>query len=241
MELYKRHDFGQNATDLAWRDICVAALELKRVLDAREPFDFVAKVKSGRVLLVGEGNLSFSLALARLAGTAARNITSTTFQSATERSETAVENALKLRGRGVNVLSGVDATNLTKWFGRTKFDLIVFQFPNVGSRSPVYGRNPNHVLVRRFLRSAAEHLVAGGGVAVTAVNSPHYDGALNVDDAAIRNDYEIPVAYPFYFSDYPDYTHVKTKEDGTSVAGTESDCVTYVFERKMLARKWILR
>ena len=57
----------------------------------------------------------------------------------------------------------------------------------------------------------------------------------------VRNVYEIPVAYPFYFSDYPDYTHVKTEEDGTSVAGTESDCVTYVFERKRLARKWILR
>lgn len=202
----------------------------------------MAKVKSGRVLLVGEGNLSFSLALARLAGTAASNMTSTTFQSINEHSETARKNALKLRSQSVNVMAGIDATNLSKWFGRAKFDLIVFQFPKVGSRSPLYGRNPNHVLVRRFLRSAAEHLSAGGEVAVTAVNSPHYDGALDVDGAATRNDYEIPVAYPFYFSDYPGYTHVKTKDDGTSVASSENECVTYVFERKTRAgRKWILR
>jgi hypothetical protein len=123
-----------------------------------------------------------------------------------------------------------------------KVVLIVFQFPNAGSRSPLYGRNPNHVLIRRFLRSASEQLRSGGKVAITAINSFHYDGAFDVDGAATRNEYEIPVAYPFYFSDYPGYTHVKTNDDGTSVATSENECVTYIFERKRrMAQKWILR
>jgi 25S rRNA (uracil2634-N3)-methyltransferase len=154
MEFYKRHDLDENLAELAWKSFWLSALELKRVLDEHAPFDFAAKVKSGRVLLVGEGNLSFSLALARLAGTPAGNMTSTTFQSANDYSEAVRKNALKLQNRGVNVMSGVDATKLSKWFGRAKFDLVVFQFPNIGSRLPLYGRNPNHVLVRRFLRSA---------------------------------------------------------------------------------------
>lgn len=220
----------------------LAAVELKRILDKDEPFDFMTYVKSGRVLLVGEGNLSFSLALTQLAGSKLKDMTSTTFQSASAYTETTSKNAKALRIRGVPVIAGVDATNLTKWFGSSKFDLIVFQFPNVGSRSPLYGRNPNHVLVRRFLRSAAGHLGSGGRVAITAVNSPHYDGAFDVDGAAERNEYETPVAYPFYFSDYPGYAHVKTKDDGTSVANSEIECVTYAFDRKRrVGRKWMLR
>lgn len=167
---------------------------------------------------------------------------STTFQSAAKYSEETSKNANVLRRSGVVVMSGVDATNLSKWFGRSRFDLIVFQFPNVGSRNPLYGRNPNHVLVRRFLKSAAGHLTGKGNVAITAVNSPHYDGAFDVDGAAERNDYEIPVAYPFSFSDYPGYSHVKTKDDGSSAVGEGDEFVTCVFhQKKQAARKWMLR
>ncbi len=219
-----------------------AAFELKRVLDKNRPFDFVSCARSGRVLLVGEGNLSFSLALARLVGSPVRGMTSTTFQGVAECTRETSRNAEALRKLGASVIASVDATNLEKWFNNLKFDLIIFQFPNVGSRSPLYGRNPNHVLVRRFLRSAAQHLRIYGKVAITVLNSPHYDGAFDVDDAARRNHYEIPVAYPFYFSDYPGYTHVKTNDDGTSVASSDSECVTYVFERKRPAeQKWMLR
>jgi hypothetical protein len=115
---------------------------------------------------------------------------------------------------GATVMSGVDATRLSKWFGRRKFDFIACQLPNVGSRNPLYGRNPNHVIVRCCMKSATDHLNRNGIVAISAVNNPHYDGAFDVDGASECNEYEIPVVYPFYFSDYPSYTHVKTKDDG---------------------------
>jgi hypothetical protein len=52
----------------------------------------------------------------------------------------------------------------------------------------------------------------------------------------------IPLAYPFYFSDYPGYSHVKTKDDGSSAVGEGDEFVTYVFhKKKQVARKWGLR
>lgn len=219
-------------------ELCQSAFEFKRTLDKNTPFVFSTKVKTGRVLLVGDGNLSFSLALARRVGLAAMNMTSTIYQNADEYTETTRINASVLRHSGATVMSGVDATKLSNWFGRGKFDLIVFQFPNVASRNPLYGRNPNHVLVRRFLKSAAEHITGDGIVAISAVNSPHYDGAFDVDGAADRNEYDIPVAYPFCFSDYPGYSHVKTIDDGLSAVGEGDEFVTYVFRKKArVARK----
>lgn len=56
-----------------------------------------------------------------------------------------------------------------------------------------------------------------------------------------RNEYEIPVTYPFYCSDYPGYSRVKTKDDGSSAIGEGDAFVTCVFHRKKrVARKWVL-
>lgn len=62
-----------------------------------------------------------------------------------------------------------------------------------------------------FLGSAAAHLLSSGKVAITVVNSSHYDGAFDMDRAAERSGFARPVAYPFQFSDYPGYAHIKRK------------------------------
>jgi hypothetical protein len=136
-----------------------SAIALKRALDFKAPFDFAAAVRAGPALLVGEGNLSFSLALSESVG-AVQNMTASTFKTSAEYSAATTQNAKILRRRGVATVAGVDATNLSRYFGQRKFASIIFQFPNVGSRSPIYGRNPNHILVRSFLKSAAWHLTA---------------------------------------------------------------------------------
>ena len=71
---------------------------------------------------------------------------------------------LRLNKLGATVLHGVDARRLEERFPVTRFKLVVFQFPNVASRSPLHGRNPNHVLIRRFLRSARHMLASNGWV-----------------------------------------------------------------------------
>ncbi|TWF53318.1 class I SAM-dependent methyltransferase [Neorhizobium alkalisoli] len=223
--------------DLAWQRFRLSAIALKRTLDFKDPFDFPSAVRSGSILLVGEGNLSFSVSLSGLVGSKAANMTATTFQNEKEYLEITSRNARTLRRRGVKTVAGVDATNLSRWFDKKKFSLIIFQFPNVGSREPRYGRNPNHVLVRRFLRSAAERLVVGGQVAITVINSSHYDGAFDMDGASERNSYAPPIARPFYTADYPGYSHVKTKEDGVSALDEGDEFVTYVFQRKEEAHR----
>jgi hypothetical protein len=218
--------------DLALQRFWLSAITLKRSLDFKVPFDFAATVKKGSTLLVGEGNFSFSVSLSNIVGRKASNMVATTFQKEDEYPEITSQNARTLRSRGVRTLAGIDATNLTYYFGHKKFSLIIFQFPNVGSREPRYGRNPNHVLVRRFLKSAADQLETDGQVAITAINSSHYDGAFDMDGASERNGYTLPIAYPFYTSDYPGYSHVKTKEDGVSALDEDDEFVTYVFQRK---------
>lgn len=232
MQYFEQPTFRTTLSDIAWMRFKFAATELKRTLDQATPFPFVRHIKGGKVLLVGEGNLTFSVSLARLAGTSAKNMTSTTFQSTNDYTNETARNARILTKSGARVMAGVDATKLSNWFGSTSFDLIVFQFPNVGSRFPIYGRNPNHVLLRRFLRSANEHITTHGVVAVTVVNSPHYDGAFAVDDAAERSSFCAPTAHPFYFSDYPGYSHVKTKEDGSPAFENDDEFVTLVFQTK---------
>jgi len=64
-----------------------------------------------------------------------------------------------------------------------------------------------------FLGSAAAHLLSSGKVAITVVNSSHYDGAFDMDRAAERSGFARPVAYPFQFSDYPGYGYCERGKD----------------------------
>lgn len=62
-----------------------------------------------------------------------------------------------------------------------------------------------------------------------------------MDGAAERNNFASPVAHPFHLSDYPGYSHVKTKDDGTSALEEDDQFVTYLFKREQGAtRKWIM-
>ncbi len=61
-----------------------------------------------------------------------------------------------------------------------------------------------------------------------------------MDGAAKRNDYALPVAYPFRFSNYAGYSHVKTKDDGVGAIDESDEFVTCVFRLKeRIGRKWI--
>ncbi|MBO6640186.1 MAG: hypothetical protein JJ920_10810 [Roseitalea sp.] len=70
----------------------------------------------------------------------------TTFEPERKVSVVARFNAKRRRDLGVSVLHGIDATVLSDHFGRTRFGLIAFQFPNVASRKPVHGETPTMFL-----------------------------------------------------------------------------------------------
>ena len=181
-------------------------------------FNFVDAVSRGRTLFVGEGNLSFSLALAKLSPNTAQRFVATTFEPAQRLSPTARQNANHLSTAGTKILYGIDATQLQTHFGATKFHAIIFNFPNVASRAPIYGRNPNHILTRKFLRSAAQQLKRDGIVSMTVVDSPFYDGAFNLPKAARFAGFREPEVYGFQRSRFPGYRHVNTLDDQSALA-----------------------
>lgn len=180
-------------------------------------FDFASAIAHGRTLLVGEGNMSFALSLAKNPKITGSRLIATTFEQRTELSDEAIANAVTLRTLGVTVLHGVDATSLHKSLGSWLFDSIVFQFPHVGSREPVEGHNPNFILVRDFLISAATQLQRGGQVLITAVDTPHYRGAFQFDESANIAGFQPPKSYSFDPKAFSGYEHTMTHQSGSAL------------------------
>lgn len=195
------------------------------------PFDFIAQIANGTTLLVGEGNLSFSLSLIKAVRVQARQMIATTLEHSSELAPETEENAEKLRKLGVIVMHGVDATKLSSFFGLEKFDTIVFQFPHAGSRDPVEDRNPNFILVRDFLKSARRHLTENGKVLVSAVDTPHYRGAFQFEEAAEKAGFEPPHSYPFDPDKFRDYHHTMTHREGDAL-DNHGDFLTFIFKPK---------
>ncbi|THH33169.1 hypothetical protein EUX98_g1022 [Antrodiella citrinella] len=130
-------------------------------------------VSSDRILLVGEGNFSYTRALAinppeSLQYLPAENITATAYDDEKEcyaKYPEAEGIVAALREKGVQVLFQVDATKLDKCHalkGR-RFDKIVWNFPHAGKGITDQDRNilSNQIMLLGFLRSASEYLTHG--------------------------------------------------------------------------------
>jgi 25S rRNA (uracil2634-N3)-methyltransferase len=189
---------------------------------------FIARMRIGDLLFVGEGNLSFALNIASMPSVNAAKVTATTYEDERNISDDTQQNAKALRTMGAWVEHGINAMNLEKTFPYQQFDTIVFQFPNVGSRLPVEERNPNFILVRDFLKSADKCLRRDGNILITAVDSPYYQGAFQFDEAAVSAGFKKPVTYPFDPSKLPGYSHTNTNDEGSALDGHDKFC-TWVF------------
>lgn len=182
-------------------------------------------------LLVGEGNLSFAKSLLPQPAAQITHMTATTYEKEKDLSDEARQNAAPLQRCGALVMYGVDATYLEKSFRPHEFDTIIFQFPNVGSRDAKHGHNPNHVMIRKFLRSAVPYLAPAGKILISAVDSPHYQGAFQFDDAAAFAGYTTPESYPFDPSLFPGYSHTNTNDE-ESALDEHNRFATWVFRLK---------
>lgn len=198
---------------------------------ARKTSFFLSQIRQGNTLFVGEGNLSFALSLAKTPGITASNLVTTTFEQTSDLSDEARQNAETLNQSGVSVMNGIDATKLEQYFPHQKFDTITFQFPNAGSREPEYGRNPNYILIRDFLKSAASCLAPNGKILITAVDSPHYQGAFQFEEAAEKAGYNIRGSYPFDPKSFPGYSHTNTNDDDSALEKHDG-FKTRIFELK---------
>ncbi len=171
----------------------------------------LGRVLSGKnALFVGEGNFSFTLALARMENVDARRFVASTDASNVSLSSLGRRNVSDLVARGIRVRFRVDATRLLRSFGDGRFDLVVFQFPHSGLRPVANRRNPNHTLIRSFLSSATNVIKPDGRVAVTTIESPHYIGGFDFVEAARRAKMMCINQFSFDPRLYPGYVHEVT-------------------------------
>lgn len=198
---------------------------------ARKTSFFISQIQQGKTLFVGEGNLSFALSIAKIPEINASSLIVTTYEKTFDLSEEAQQNSETLRQSGASVINEIDATKLDRYFPYQKFDTIIFQFPNAGSREPEYGRNPNYILIRDFLKSAASCLAPNGKILITAVYSPHYQGAFQFEEAAEKAGYNIRGSYPFDPESFPGYSHTNTNDDDSTLE-KHDEFKTWIFELK---------
>lgn len=171
----------------------------------------------GKTLFIGEGNFSFSHCIASKNPLITSHIISTVFEQEKDISKETRQNALALKKLGVAVLYEIDATDLSSDLSGKVFDTIIFQFPHTGSRDPLYGRNSNFILIRRFLKSALKHLTAQGKIIITTIDNPHYQGAFQFEDAAKDADYHPPQFYSFDMASFPGYNHTNTNDENSAI------------------------
>lgn len=155
----------------------------------------------------------------------------TTYETERSLPDKAKINSSFLRQHGAVVMHNIDAAHLEKEFSSQKFNTIIFQFPNVGSREPIHGRSPNYILLRKFLRSAVEILAPNGKILISTVNSPYYEGAFQLEDANEFAGLKTPESYPFDPSNFPGYSHVNTNDDESAIEDHRK-FITRVFRLK---------
>ncbi|CAI9756791.1 unnamed protein product [Fraxinus pennsylvanica] len=164
-----------------------------------------------RILLVGEGDFSFSASLAMAFGSAP-NIIATSLDSEDflKKNYThAMSNIQKLRNRESKVMHGIDATKISihHLLGEMKFDRIIFNFPYAGffkNLSREAGLSMHKTLVSLFLRNAKELISENGEIHIThKTNGFHAEWKL--DSLASSHGLGLIEAVKFSHLDYPGY------------------------------------
>ncbi len=144
-------------------------------------------------------------------------IIASTYEDYSELCALGKHNVKLLKTLGIETRFSVDATKLHNIWGEGIFDTIIFHFPNVGSREPVEGHNPNYILVRDFIGSALKILKSNGVIIITAVDSDYYNNMVKFEGIAKLYSISKPIKYTFDPADYPEYQHTKTNEEESAI------------------------
>lgn len=171
---------------------------------------------SNDVLVVGDGNFSFTVCLASALSQTSVKIIATSLDShaALANNRFAVENVDKLLAfENVEILHEVDATDLARTFGSRIFDRVIFNFPHVGGKSNI---DKSRELLKYFFASAAKHVEPYKGDICVSLCQGQGGTPLDNPRREIGNTWQVVyqaakaglilnAVYPFRRTDYDSY------------------------------------
>ncbi|KFX88523.1 hypothetical protein V490_07577 [Pseudogymnoascus sp. VKM F-3557] len=208
---------------------------------------------SDRILLIGDGDLSFasSLVTAHNCKNVVATVQERNRKELEEKYPHVGENVKVLEDGGQKVVYGVDAGKMGVWDregkcggGKKKggMDRVIFNFPHVGGKSTDVNRQVryNQELLVNFFKRATPSLAPRGSIIVTLFEGMPYT-LWNIRDLARHSGLAVERSFKFQASAYPGYHHARTigvvknaagEKSETGWKGEERPARSYVFVKK---------
>ena len=185
------------------------------------------------ILLLGEGNFSFTLSLwEKLQLLQQARVVTTSFDSLNElqcKYPDSVRNVLKkLNNHGeVRVLHGIDATLCLKDqlvdVNISSFDHVVFNFPHLGTEDCILHMS----MIGHIMHSVKSVLKNQRSIFYLSLSQQQYE-RWNVEKMALLNDFVLQQQIPLQLSNWPQY-EMKRHHTGKSFKNRIDDCSTWSF------------
>nr|DAD23726.1 TPA_asm: hypothetical protein HUJ06_025189 [Nelumbo nucifera] len=188
-----------------------------------------------QILLVGEGDFSFSSSLARSFGSASNIVASSldTYGTLVKKYKDAKSNLEQLEKLGATLLHGVDATRMKFHtdLRMRKFDRIIFNFPHAGfhgKEEDIQLINLHRSLVQGFFRNASSMLRPYGEIHVNHKTKAPYCH-WNLEQLGSRHSLALIECVEFKQDDYPGYNNKRGNGTRCDEPFHLGDCRTFKF------------